>query len=74
MWSMDTMEYYSAIKKNEVTPLAATIMDLESLVLSEVSQTKADTLNVESKKDWYKRTYFQNRNRLIENRFMVTKG
>ena len=48
---MDTMEYYSAIKKNEVTPLAATIMDLESLVLSEVSQTKADILNVESKKE-----------------------
>ena len=38
MWSIDTMEYYSAIKKNKSMPLAATRMDLEILILSEVSQ------------------------------------
>ena len=37
-----TMEYYSAIKKNEIMPLAAAWMDLEIIILSEVSQTEKD--------------------------------
>ena len=35
-----TMEYYSAIKKNELMPFVATWMDLENVILSEVSQTE----------------------------------
>jgi len=37
-----TMEYDSAIKKNGRMPFAATWMDLESLILSEVSQKEKD--------------------------------
>ena len=33
------MEYYSAFKKNEIMPFAATWMDLKSVILSKVSQT-----------------------------------
>ena len=42
MWYIYTMGYYSAIKKNEVMPFAATWMDLENIILSEVSQTGKD--------------------------------
>ena len=37
-----TMEYYTTIKKNEMIPLAAIWMDLEIIILSEVSQTEKD--------------------------------
>ena len=39
MWYIHAMEYYSAIKKNEIMLFAITWMDLEILILSEVSQT-----------------------------------
>ena len=38
MWYIYTMEYYPAIKKTEIMPFAATWMDLEIIILSEVSQ------------------------------------
>ena len=37
-----TIEYYSAIKKNEIMPIAATWMDVEISLLSEVSQKEKD--------------------------------
>ena len=43
MWYIYTMEYYSAITKNERMPFVATWMDLEVIVLSEVSQRKKNT-------------------------------
>uniref|UniRef100_A0A8D1PVL0 Uncharacterized protein n=1 Tax=Sus scrofa TaxID=9823 RepID=A0A8D1PVL0_PIG len=39
MWYRDTMEYYSDIKRKEIPAFLATGMDLEMIMLSEVSQT-----------------------------------
>ena len=49
------MEYYSAIKNNEIMPFTATWMDLEIIILSEISQRKTNIIwyhpYVESKKE-----------------------
>ena len=37
-----TIQYYSAIKKNEILPFAATWMDLEIIIISEISQRKTN--------------------------------
>ena len=39
MWYMYTMEYHTTTRKNDVTPFAATWMDLKIITLSEGSQT-----------------------------------
>ena len=39
---MYTMEYYSAIKKNEILPFATTWMELEGIMLSEIRQSEKD--------------------------------
>ena len=44
------MKSYSAIKKNEAMPSAATWMDPETVLLSEVSQKEEE----KSKKEWHK--------------------
>ena len=48
IWYIDTMEYYSAIKKDEIMPFAATWTDLEIIIRSEVSQTEKDSYRVMS--------------------------
>ena len=40
------MEYYSAIKKNEIMPFAAIQMDLDIIIPSEVNQTEKDKYHV----------------------------
>ena len=48
MWYVYTMEYYSAVKKNEMMPFAATWMDLEIVTVSEVSQKEKDKYHTRS--------------------------
>ena len=43
MWHKYIMEYYTVIKKNEIRPFAAMWMDVDSVILSEVSQTEKET-------------------------------
>ena len=43
---MYTTEYYSATKKNEIMPFAATCIDLEIIILNEVRQTEKDKYHV----------------------------
>ena len=40
MWDTYTMEYYSAIKKNKIMPFAATWMELEILIQSEIKSER----------------------------------
>ena len=68
-----------AIKKNKIMPFEATRMDLEIIILSEVSQTKTNIiwhhLYVKSKKIIHMKLFIkQNRLIDIENKLVVTKG
>ena len=40
MWYMHTMEYYSVIKKNEITPFVAAWMDQETVILNEMRRRR----------------------------------
>ena len=77
MWYIYGMKYYSAIKKNEIMPLAATWMDLK-IILSEVKerQISYDVTYMWNPKRKYKWNYLQNRNRLtdIEKNLWLPKG
>ena len=42
MWYIYTMECYSAIKKEKIMPFAATCVELETHIVSEVSQKEKD--------------------------------
>ena len=44
MWYIYTMEYYLAIKKNEMLPFATTWMELECIILREISQRKTNII------------------------------
>ena len=39
-WYIYTVEYYSAIKRNEIMPFAATWMDLEIIILSKSNRER----------------------------------
>ena len=44
MWFIYTMEYYLAMRKNEMLPFAATWMELKGIMLCEISQRKTDII------------------------------
>ena len=44
MYYIHKMEYYSAIKKNKIMPFAATWIDLEIVILSEVRHRKTNII------------------------------
>ena len=46
MWCMYTMEYHSAMKKKEMMPFAATWMDLEAVILTELTEINQTKTNI----------------------------
>ena len=46
MWYIYTMEYYSAIKRNEIGSFVDTWMDLETVIQSEVSQKEKNKYRI----------------------------
>ena len=84
LWYVDTIGYYSASKKSEILPYATTWMELESIMLREVSQSEKDkchrislTYGIYETKQAKKKEWEINlRNRLLplKNKLMVIRG
>ena len=79
MWYIFTMEYYSAIKKSEIMPFAATWMDLEMIILNKVSEKETKipydiTYMWNLKYDTNELIYKTDRLMDIKNRFAVSRG
>ena len=80
MWYIYTMEYYSAIKRNEIVPFAETWMDLETVIQSEASQKEKNKYHIISlvcgiyKNDTDELICKAERETDVENARMDTKG
>jgi hypothetical protein len=48
MWCIYTMDYYSAIKNNEFMKFLGKWLDLEDIILSEVTQSQKNTHDMQS--------------------------
>ena len=46
MWFIFTMEYYLAMRKNEIMPFAAMWMEMEGIMLNEINQSEKDTYHM----------------------------
>ena len=73
------MEHYSSIKKNEILPFSATWMDLENIMLSEISVTEKNKYCLTShiwnlKYNTNESIYKTNRLTDIENKLTIAKG
>ena len=80
MWYIYTMEYYSAIKRNETGPFVETQMDLETVIQSEVSQKEKNKYRIlthrcGTQKNGKDEPVFRaERDTDVENKRMDTKG
>ena len=70
-----TMDYYSSIKKNKILPFATTQVDLEDIMLSEISQMEKDSVFYMQNNETNEQIR-QNRNRYVdtENKQVVARG
>ena len=48
LWDIYMMEYYSAIKKNEILPFVTAWLDLENIMQSEINQPEKDRYHMVS--------------------------
>ena len=78
MWYVYTTDHYSVMTKSEIIPFAATLIDLEIVILNEVSRTEEEkycmtSLICEIQKEMMQMKLLTNKKRLIdlENEFMV---
>jgi hypothetical protein len=53
MWFIYTVEYYSAIKNEDTLRFAGKWMELENMILSEITQTQKDMHSIYSLKSGY---------------------
>ena len=79
LWYIYTMEYYTAERKKELLPFTAAWMELESIMLSEISQEVKDKYHMISSisgTQSTKQTSKQNRTRDMEikNKLTVIRG
>ena len=79
MWYLYTVEYDSAIKQNKIMPFAATWMELETLILSEVSHKEKDKYHDITYLEfniWHICAYLQKRHKLMdsEKRLVFAEG
>ena len=67
MWYMDTLEYYSTIKRNEIESFVEIWMHLQTIIQSEVSQKEKKVLYINAYvwnlEKWYRWSYLQDRNK-----------
>lgn len=75
-WYIHTMKYYSARKKSEIMLLAATWMDLELIILSEVSQRQicAITYMWNLKENDTNELIYQTDSQTLKTNFRLLKG
>ena len=69
-----TMEYYSAIKMNEIMPFAAMWKDLKITMLSKLERQIYDITYMWKLKKMIQKNLLSNRLTVLENKLMVTKG